>query len=177
MKKHIFIVLILICCTVFFILYYSKEYEEPPKIEVSYNGNRIEYTVGLNTWGNAKYDRESVFTYLMKNKTKEELMYIPIGNEITITFMGRVPNEVELREYVLMEDGSVVPDVIQNIPIRFRNKKANFLLTENQELLTPTYMGIGEDDLVIRGFSLRCKNGSNDWEYGFIIRTDISKED
>lgn len=154
--------------------------KNPPTIKITAESKEIEYTLGLNTWNGSKIDREDTFLYHMKRTLPEDLPYISLGKEIEIKFLGKVPDTVVLTDYILMDDGNVKynipPSAANPTPLSFKHKKTSFILSENFTALLSSQSADYEPGTTIRGFRIYCKDGKNDWEYGFIIRTDVGEQ-
>lgn len=163
-----------------FFLILSTKANKPPVIKITVEGKEIEYTLGLNTWNGTKIDREDTFRYYMKRTFPEDLPYVLLGREIEIKFLGNVPDTVELADYILMEDGNIKynlpPSTTTPTPLTFKHKKASFILSENFAAFFSSQSADYEPGATIRGFRIYCKDGKNNWEYGFIIRTDAIKQ-
>lgn len=151
---------------------------EPPEIIIMADDTQIGYVVGLNKWNRAVYDRENTFETIMKEESKIEIPYIKSGTIIEIKVKGRVPDTVELRDSVLNESGVIKYTTREDItiPFTFSNRKGAFMLEMNPAV----FLSSNSEDYLpgktIRGFRLTCSWGDNQCEYGFIIRTDATKD-
>lgn len=175
-KKSVVILLILIL-GLFIILKVGIIDKKPPDITITVNGTTIDHVLGLNTWNRKKYDREDTFIYYMKDKEKEDLLYIPLEEEINIKFKGSTPTRIEMIDVILSEDGKLRYDKsLSSIShLEIKKKEANFILTMNGAAFLSTQYEDFKEGGVIRGIRINCGKGPNSWEYAFVIRTDASK--
>lgn len=147
---------------------------EPPKIQISVCGAKINYVVRLNQWNGAAYDRVNTFQTIMKGKRKTDIPYIQLNKEFQIKFTGISPDSVRLQDYILGMNGNAkyTDKEIRTIPIEFKNMMGSFILTAHPAALYSSYSSDYEPGSSIRGFRLTCKYGANEFEYAFIIRSD-----
>ncbi len=171
MKKLLIAILIVVSIV---LIYNSQKMTEPPEILIYADDIQVGHVVGLNKWNRAVYDRENTFETIMKEESKIEVPYIKLGTIIEIEIKGRVPDTVELRDYVLNESGVIkyTSREVIIIPFTFYNRKGAFMLEMNPAV----FLSFNSEDYLpgktMRGFRLICSWGGNQCEYGFIIRTD-----
>lgn len=145
----------------------------PPNIVITAGKTNIDYKIGYNVWNNCHYDRMGTFQMVMYDKKLKELPLIRSNKEIQIEFKGKIPDSIELRDYVLNEEGDVKYNIKSSIiPIEFKDNKGSFILKPNAEALSSSYSKDYKSGESIRGFLLVCKWDKNCCEYGFIIRNN-----
>ncbi len=148
---------------------------EPPPILITAGSTKIEYVVGLNLWNGAIYDRLDTFYLIMKEDSDIEVPYINLGEIIQIESMGKVPDTIELKDYILNEKGEIkytAKEVIE-MPIQFTDGKGNYKLNPHEAALLSSNSKDYEPGKTIRGFKLTCSWGDKyQCEYAFIVRTD-----
>lgn len=149
----------------------------PPEILITAGHKEIPYVIGLNEWNGAKYDREATFQTIMKKDSSIEIPYIPLDETIQIEFKGIVPDELQLRDYILKKDGTpkYTEKEVNEIPVKLVDGKMAFKLQEHMAAMLSSNTKDYEPGNTIRGFTLTCKWGDNECEYGFIIKTDAKK--
>jgi hypothetical protein len=145
-----------------------------PEITIQSGDTSIDYSVGLNYWNKAVYDRIDNFTIIIEDGY-ESLPYIELGNEVTISFNDNsVPDEYELYDYVLNKEGSpkYTNKEVREIPLNIENGTGSFILDMHFAALLSSNSDDYERGASIRGFKLICRWGEDECEYGFIVRSD-----
>ncbi|MDF1618635.1 hypothetical protein [Petrocella sp. FN5] len=151
------------------------EGNKPPEIRISTESDHIDYSVGLNYWDNAVYDRIDNFDAIMDSEMASQIQYVALGEVIEITFeKNQVPDEVRLYDYVLDEKGRPKyssKEILQR-EIAIEDGTGSFILEGHMA----TMLSSSSDDYLsgksIRGFKLICRWGEDECEYGFIIKSD-----
>ena len=174
MKKRFFLAAIVLLVALF--AGCSAKLSGPPQIVITVGKVNVDSVVGLIRWNASVYNREDTYRAIMKGKTRTELPYIQLNEEIQIDFKGAAPDTVELRDYILNADGSIkyTEKEINIIPIKFKDKQCSFTLAPNPAAFLSSDTSDYEPGATIRLFRLTCKWGENECEYAFIIRSDAS---
>jgi len=158
--------------------------DEPPSIIVRAGDVEIDWMVGKNKWNGVAYDRLSSFPMLMTEKTIDDLVYIPNGEDITIYFENHndFPGSFVLTEFILREDGSYkyningmdYDDGIFTYRDPFGEYLRSFSITikSNYATLASSFSGDYLPGNTIKGYHLVCTWDGNECEYSFIIRGD-----
>lgn len=149
-----------------------KNSSEPPEISVKSNNIDIQYVVGKNIWNGSIYDRLDNFQAIMNDNSVEDLIYIPIGEEIEVDFKGYIPDTVEVVDEVVDNLGNVIfNNSTKSISMKLKDGKGSFIIEEHPAILLSSNSK-AFDDGVLRGIRVTCKWDDNECEYAFIIKTN-----
>ncbi len=131
-------------------------------------------TVALSKSSESPEDDGDRFRTIMKGRGRDDLPYVPMGTEVTVEFDDQAPDEVELRDFLLREDGTVryTDREVRTIPVMLDGNQCLFTLDMNWAALLSSNSADYEPGATIRGFRLACSWGGKQREYTFILRTD-----
>lgn len=119
-------------------------------------------------------ENEQSFAPLVSSKEMEEIPYIQLGSDVTVTFGGPVPSAVQFEDVLLNMDGSPkyrtepitdVNHVHQGSRISFKlyTHPGVFLSSDSEDYLPGR---------TLRGFRLAFELDSQEFSYLLVLRTD-----
>lgn len=119
-------------------------------------------------------ENEQSFAPLVSGKELEEIPYIQLGSDVTVTSSAPVPSEVQVENVLLNMDGSpkyrtdprAVDDLVQqggSISFKLHMHPDAFLSSNSEDYLPGK---------VLRGFRLTLELDGQEMSYLFVLRTD-----
>lgn len=117
---------------------------------------------------------EQSFAPLVSGKELEEIPYIQLGSDVTVTFGGPVPSAVQVEDVLLNRDGSskyttgprAVDDLVQqgsSISFKLYPHPDAFLSSDSEDYLPGR---------TLRGLRLTFQLDSQEFSYLLVLRTD-----
>ena len=148
----------------------------PPEILITLKDKNIPWVLGLNDWNGFVYNRKDIFQSIMEKGSGIKVPYFKLGGTIAIEMKGTAPDKIVLKDYILKQDG--VPKYTEReinvVPIKLIDGKGTFKFDMHIAAMLSSNSKDYEPGNTIRGFRLTCNWGSNECEYGFIIKTDAN---
>ncbi len=150
---------------------------EPPDITVQAGGADIHWDVAKNMWNDSQYALRDHFPLIMSQVNPDDLIYVKNGEQITVKFKGRAPDQASLSEYILRDNGGRKYNSY-GMPYDFSVDK-----TKRSGTWTPvpnfaTLLSSDSADYapgaIIKGYFLVCRWGKNVCEYTIVIRGDAA---
>lgn len=129
--------------------------------------------------GNEKLNvfEDKDFADVVNDADVNSLVYIKNGEEISITFENKVPEELVITEHILGTKGEykyATETTGKNVEFDWNDRSAVFKVEPN---FTTALSSLLEDYLpgnVIKGYRLSIKDGETTKEYCFVIRGDAA---
>ncbi len=183
-KRLIYIMIIILILITSYILYtmintpgqiLTQKMDQPPSIEIIADGEAMLYTTGLNEWNGSKYDRQDTLISYMNNWGADSLKYLPNGEEVAFSFLGQVPDKIEMIEVIIGEDGRQLYSgkETKEILLIESDDQYGFKIVPNMAGNLSSHSDTYEQGGLLRGYKLICTWGRNSCEYGFAIRSDV----
>lgn len=156
---------------------YRPPPKEPPQISISAGSIKVDEIVFPTAWDPAIEERdfESDFQRFMLGKTIQNLEYVRNGRNVTIRFRSKVPDMIELTEYIISEDGElrdiyngVMYEKIQSVS----PNRISFRIEPNWATALGSFSGDYTPGHTIKGYRVVCTWGDKECEYLFVIRSD-----
>lgn len=108
---------------------------------------------------------------------KITIPYVKIGEVISIDFQETPPDQYELYDYILNEDGTIKYTSLatETVTLQIDKNVGAFTLNENLSSKFSSDTKDYEPGRLLRGFLLIAQQGDKQQEYAFVIKSDANK--
>lgn len=117
-------------------------------------------------------EEENPFAALIQN----EIPYTPLGSSIQINFHAEVPEQIVTFDYVLNAQGAIKysdREVIETVIDTKEDQSVSFTLKENFAAMLSSDSKDYEQGNSLRGFKVAFTAKNSNYEFYFIVRTDV----
>lgn len=172
LKSHVLLLLVLIMLTAC-----SSQNVQDKNITLKTKDADLTNSLKKNEGASAVGKDDSTLFESIIADDKITIPYVKIGEVISINFQDSPPDQYELYDYILNEDGTIKYSSLATETVKLQIDKniGTFTLNENLSSKFSSDTKDYEPGGLLRGFLLIAQQGDKQQEYAFVIKSDANK--